>query len=72
MFGLIAAVSVAWLPISRGFEAYQPIADHGECGFLCVFLIASVFWWVVGAVFAAAAWIGVALLARLIAPSSAK
>lgn len=72
VLGAVAAVAVAWSPFLRGNAAYQPMADHGECGFLCMFLIAAVFWWIVGILAGAAAWVGFALLARLIRPNSAE
>ena len=64
LVGLTAAVCVAWAPMARGFSAYQPLADHGECGFLCMFLIAALFWWLVGIVKGAGIWIIIVLLLR--------
>jgi hypothetical protein len=52
--GALAAAAVAWVPFTKGLQAYEPISSHGECGFLCIFLLIAVFWWVIaiaGAVF---------------------
>ena len=64
--GAIAAAAVAWVPLANGVRAYEPISSHGECGFLCIFLFAAVFWWVVAVAGAALVWFVIVMLLRLV------
>jgi hypothetical protein len=65
LLGAIAAAAVAWIPLTNGFRAYEPISNHGECGFLCLFLFVALFWWIVAVVGAAFVWFAVVMLLRL-------
>lgn len=66
--GAVAALTTAWFPFLRGMVAYEPISTHGECGFLCIFLVVAVYWWLVAAIAGAFMWFAVASLLRLARP----
>lgn len=66
ILGAMVAIAVAWVPLLNSIKAYEPMASHGECGFLCMFLISAVFW-LVTAIFAAAlSWFATVMLLRLV------
>jgi hypothetical protein len=57
---------VGWYPWSRGMTYFRPIADHGECGFVCMFLFAAVAWWGFALAVGALAWLGIAFVLKLV------
>ena len=61
--GLLAGAAVAWSPMGRGLAAYQ-LTDSGGCGFLCMYLVVAIYWWIVGAVGGLLTWAGLVLLLR--------
>ncbi len=53
--GVAVGLLVAWIPLSEGAGAFANVT-RGECGFLCLFLLIALFYWVVALVVGAVTW----------------